>query len=265
MHVMIGSSSKSEFPEHFVPGMDKLGMDQHQPVGVECAKGHVRPDVGRHQACHDHQRHQNHTNGVHQATIEGIKEAGVGEAMVRLVRILVDPGRNLVLSQMHEALNHVLQQQLCGNVLPIDAAREGIVRGGHPTQHPATNEVATQKNEAFRIRQMRLQSLGEEIVANLRLDALHIPQHDAASQVVVPDHKELTNHHSQQPQDQAQRLHRSGISHPVTAALRGDGNLIVPGLREDGSVGRFAPREAQRQGANERPQQPCHKGHRPSG
>merc|ERR1719419_2012942 len=100
VHVMVSGRAKAEKPEQWVPWVCVFRVDEHEPVGIECAKCHVRPHIGWHQTGYNDKRQYNHERCVGERAVERIKEAWVGEAVVRFVGVAVDPGRDLVLTEV---------------------------------------------------------------------------------------------------------------------------------------------------------------------
>mmetsp|Transcript_32724 Transcript_32724/g.101967 ORF Transcript_32724/g.101967 Transcript_32724/m.101967 type:complete len:304 (+) Transcript_32724:3-914(+) len=242
VNMVVGCCAEAHHAEEAIPRVRILRMNQHKPVGVERAKCHVGPDVGRHHAGDNHERDYNHERGVRQRAVERVEEARVGEAVVRLVGVPVHPARYLVLAKVHEVLQRVLQQQLGRDVLPADPAREGVVGRRHPPQHPGTDEVAADESEAFGLGQVRLQALAELVRPLLRLHAPRAAQPPGAAQGVVAEHEDVAHGNRQQTQGQAQRLHCGRVRHAVGASSRRHGRFVVPCRRED----RFEVGPAQR-------------------
>jgi len=94
--MMVGRRPKSDTMEELIPRKCVFGMNQCQPVGVQAAKGHIGPDIAIHQIRGGVEWYQNHENGIQHRTVEGIKEAWIGEFVVGFVRILIKGGRDIV-------------------------------------------------------------------------------------------------------------------------------------------------------------------------
>ena len=123
------------------------------------------------------ERHEDHEEGVGQRAVEGIKKLWVGEPVVRLVGLAVEPllrakeRVHFVLSQVHQHLETVLKQQLLQHLTPYDAALERIVALRHEAEHPSAAKVATEHHKSFRLGKVFQQ--GMEKVVRLRATLLN--------------------------------------------------------------------------------------------
>mmetsp|Transcript_118906 Transcript_118906/g.333000 ORF Transcript_118906/g.333000 Transcript_118906/m.333000 type:complete len:379 (+) Transcript_118906:51-1187(+) len=267
VHVVVGGRAEAQPAEQRVPRVGKLRVDQHEPIRIQGAEGDVRPDIRRHDARGEGERDDNHAGRVNDGPVEGVEEARVREAMVRLVGHPVEPHGDLVLTPMHEALDAILDQELCGHMHPIDATGEGVVRGRHPPEHPRADQVAADLHEALGLREVGLQPLHEVVGAIQRLNLARRAELRRPPQPVVHQHKGLADGHSEQPQCKAQRLDRARIRDAVCAQILLDRSLVVPRCGEHGLVAEPTPSkgECERQGADRRPHQKrrqhLHRGH----
>ena len=101
-------------------------MDEGEPGGVERAEGHVLPDVAVHEVRRRVERHQDHQRRVRHRPlythttmsgnmfrvvgncggghVKSVEEPWVCEVVVRLVRVLVEPGGDAVLAHIIDKL-----------------------------------------------------------------------------------------------------------------------------------------------------------------
>ena len=96
MHVVVCSRPKPDHAKYGVPYMRVLSVYQREPVCVQGAERHVGPDVGpSDQVTRAEQGQQNHEECVERGAVERVEEPWVCEAVVRLVRDLVERGADL--------------------------------------------------------------------------------------------------------------------------------------------------------------------------
>ena len=247
--VVVTGRTQSESSEHTVPRQSVFGVDHGQPVGVHRPEGHVGPDVaGPYDVGRAVQRYEDHEDGIGQRSVEGIEHAGVGEAVVGLVRLLVDGRTETVLEHVHGVLDSVLDDEAGEQAAPLDGPLEGVVGLGHQVEHPRDGEVGHQQDEALGLGQVRLHPLGKVVRARtLGLDGHGF---DTTCQVSVPiqieegQNKELSDRHGKDAESESQRL-----------GLVGGWIVLVPVRREHFSVGGESQwiRQHQRKRQEERP------------
>ena len=92
MHMVIRSSAETEQAEETIPRVMDLRVDQTEPAGPDRSKKHVLPNVGMQELGGRGKWDENHAKGVRYRAVKGVEESRVDEAVVRLVRRLVELG-----------------------------------------------------------------------------------------------------------------------------------------------------------------------------
>mmetsp|Transcript_55667 Transcript_55667/g.169385 ORF Transcript_55667/g.169385 Transcript_55667/m.169385 type:complete len:239 (+) Transcript_55667:183-899(+) len=228
VHVVVPRRAEAQAPEEGVPRVGELAMNQDQPVRVQGAESHVRPHVRRDEPRDNDKRHHDHARCVRQGAVKGVEEARVRESVMRLVGMAVQPCGDLVLSEVHDILQEILEQQLRDHMHPVDAARERVIRFGHPTEHPCARQVTADEHEALGLGQVRGQTLEIIVLAHLGLYPACRAQERVPAQHVVQQHEPLPHSDCHDAQRQAQGLHQAWVGHAVGATLRRNRLLVKP-------------------------------------
>jgi hypothetical protein len=234
VHVVIGRRAKAHRAKEPVPSVRVLGVHEHEPVGVQSSESHVGPDVGRHQPRGEEEGQQDHAEGVCGGPVEGVEEARVGEAVVRLVRQAVEGGAHVVLQHVDSELQKVDDQQLDEDVKPVDAPGEGVVAAGHPVQHPVDDEVGAQHDEALRLREVSRDALHQGVGAGaFFLDGGDVAQASRPPEGEVDKNEDLAhcNREESKRESQRRRISLSEVSGCCVIPLGRKHFLITVGAR----------------------------------
>jgi len=152
MDVMVRGRSKAQSMKEAIPRKGVLGMNQRQPVCVGTAKGHVGPDIAMHEIGGGVEWNEDHADCIENRSIKGIKESGVCELVMRLVRPPVKGRRYIVLQPMHHILNTILNYQTSKNFGPFNPTFKLIIRFWHETKHPCPRQITSQQQKSLRLR-----------------------------------------------------------------------------------------------------------------
>lgn len=170
--MMISRRSKANGPKDSIPRQNVFGMNQCQPVGVQCSKGHVGPNVASlYQSGGNDERDQDHDDGIGHGPVKGIKESWVGESVMWFVGLLIKRWRYHMLESVHGILQSILQDQTSKCFVELDASLKAVVACRHPFHHPRDGQIQSQQDKAFWLCQMSKEAFLELIFpSSLGLD-----------------------------------------------------------------------------------------------
>ena len=195
--VVVARGPDPEPPGRPVPRVLELGVNQHQLVGVDRAKGRVRPQVGRDEAAGQRQRYDDHGERVGDRPAVGVEQRRLSHPVVGFVDGAVQPTEP-VLDPVGHVLQRVDDDQLGGDRQPVDRAVPAPVTGRQVGE--AADQVDGQERQPLGRAEVAADGVAHAVRPRTANHAGGEPADEAAPAAVVDEDAGVTDRDRRQPE-----------------------------------------------------------------